>query len=545
MCSKLITALAACCIWGVSSAQIFQQVYQTEQIDFLNSVEQLDDNGFILTGYTNGAGSGGNDAIMIRTTPFGDILWAKAYGSAGNESFPITAPFGDNAVLVAGSTQSVSESGLPEGFVAAIDIDGEVLWTTCMGGELDDKVRDIKVLDDGGFLLTGMTNSFGEVQSYDLFLNRFDSEGTMLWSKVYGTDMYDVPLAVEANDEGEIFVWGHQSGDQTVGYDAFLLKTDSEGNELWNNRYSLELNELAWDLAMLPDGNIIITGDTNSAGAGMNDIFVIYMDQDGELIWSKTVGNYSHDHGTNVRHVQNKEFVIGGATGSIGAGGLDFVNVYMDTNGIIKYTVAFGGGVKDVAHGMTVTSDFGVATVGETRSFGTGVYSGLFVKTDQEGRCACNNAYSIDFEANDIEFNIGSAGLELRGEGMVSEAVAFLNSTDDVMSTEVLCSDAPSENVLFEEQSGSIDVAHSLYSRLNLFPNPSNSGAPVKATIKTQKEEKAELILYDLEGSVVYQRDFRGTNGMVSISIPDLSTGIYLARLHSGERIETKKLIVE
>lgn len=544
MCSKSIISFIALCLSISASGQLFQQVYTTESVDFLQSVQQMEDNGYLLTGFTNGAGEGANDALIVRTGPFGDILWSKTYGSTASESFPISALAGNGNVLVGGSTQHTSESGIPDAFVSWVDASGDLLWTTVLGGLNDDKVRGIEVLPSGEILVVGLTNSYSENNSYDIFLSKLNDSGEVLWSRVYGTPMYDVPLALKASESGEIFIWGHQEGDQTLGYDACLIKLNAEGEILWNNRYSLAENELAWDMDFLPNGDLIISGDTNSAGEGLNDIFVLRMNQDGTIVWSKTFGGFSHDHGTNIKWVQNDMFVVGGAGGSLGAGGLDFLNVWINMLGEIKYSSAYGGNNKEVMHGMTVTNDFGLAQVGETRTFGQGAYSGLFVKTDQDGRCACNNAYSSYLVANDVTFNITSAGFGIISESIHNHSEDFLEVADNAVINEVLCTSGPGEsNLNSGSNQGVNDVAHEIYSKMKLYPNPANG--PVKANIKTKMGFTSHLQVFDLEGSIVYQKDLEGSNAVQSFFLPDLSTGIYLVRLTTGDRIETKKLIVE
>ncbi|WP_306639682.1 T9SS type A sorting domain-containing protein [Sanyastnella coralliicola] len=538
---KSILAVVAIAISATVSAQQYQQVYSTESVDFLVDALQLDDNGMVMVGFSNGAGQGGNDAVIIRTSVYGEILWSQSLGGGASDSFKKITQLPNGNLLIAGTTQSVSETGLPDGFLCEMDLDGQVIWTTVLGEASDEQIRDIKVTEDEEIVITGLTSSFNDQGNYDIFVSKLDITGNLLWNKVYGSQQYEVPLGIEVSPEGKIFVWGHTS-DDTNNYSAILLKIGGETGELdWTRSFNLAENELAWDIVMTPEGDLLVSGDTNSQGAGLNDIYVIRLNQDGVIQWAKTYGSFSHDHGTNIEYIKNDLFAVVGASSSFGQGGLDFSVLWINDDGVLKYTSAYGGDNKEVAHGVAKTSDDGLAIVGESRSFGQGFYSGLLVKVNQDGRCMCNNAFSSEFEVSNIEFETGSPELQLRGEEMESLSSDFLVSMQNVIGSEVICSDSPLESA--PVGSPSHDIGAEIYQRLSLFPNP--TAGQVTASLKTIKGTVSHLEVYNLEGKLVYRKDVPGTNATHQISIPDLSTGIFLVRLTTGTKIETKRLIVE
>ncbi|MCH2199186.1 MAG: T9SS type A sorting domain-containing protein [Flavobacteriales bacterium] len=537
---KSILAVVAIVISATVSAQQYQQVYSTEGIDFLNDAMQLEDNGMVMVGFSNGTGQGGNDAVVIRTSVYGEVIWAQTLGAGASESFKKVTALPNGSLLLAGTTQSVSETGLPDGVLCEMNLDGEVIWTTVIGENADDQIRDIKVTENDEIVVTGMTNSYDAQGGYDVFVSKYDLTGNQLWTMVYGTQLYEVPLGLEVSPEGKIFVWGHMA-DATNNYSSMLMKLSGEGELDWTRNFDLPENELAWDIVMTPEGDLLVSGDTNSAGAGLNDIYIIRFNQDGVIQWAKTYGAFSNDHGTNIEYIKNDLFAVVGASSSFGQGGLDYSVLWINDDGVLKYTSAYGGDNKEVAHGVAKTSDDGLAIVGESRSFGQGFYSGLMVKVDQDGRCMCNNAYSSEFEVSNVEFETGSPELELRGEEMESLSSDFLVSVQGALSSEVICSDSPLESA--PVGSPSHDIGAEIYQRLSLFPNP--TAGQVTASLKTIKGTVSHLEVYNLEGKLVYRKDVPGTNATHQISIHDLSAGIFLVRLTTGTKIETKRLIVE
>jgi hypothetical protein len=539
--SKSIVFIALLSLTSTQTfSQQFQQVYTTASADFLVDAIQSEDDGFYLTGFSNGTNLGGNDAMLIKTTRFGEIIWSKAYGGSESDTFNSILPLESGNMIVAGTTQSASANGSPDAFIAELDPDGEVVWTTVIGGLADDQIRDITVSPSGNFILCGLTTANGESNGYDVFVASVSPSGQMQWIKTYGSPLYEVPLGILVNTNGKIFVWGHQNA-QGSGYDAFLMKLDHQGEYDWDRRFALPENELAWDIIATDDGGVMLSGDTGSAGAGLTDVFVMRVNTDGEIQWAKTYGTWSNDHGTNLVHIENDLYAVAGASGGFGQGGLDFFTLWLNDEGDLKHATSYGGEIKDVAHGAIKTNDDGILIVGETRSYGEGFYSALAVKVDQDGRCACNNANSSGIEIANVEFAVGSAGLVLGVEEMESGSSDFLNSTGDIISNEVLCSDAPIESVPNSADGNQMQEANA--QRLTLYPNPSNG--PVMAMVKTERMVTSLLEVFNMEGKVVYQRTLEGTNGIQQVQLDNLTTGIYLTRLSSEQRVETARLIIE
>lgn len=525
-------------------SQDFQTVFTSSDVDFLVTGAQLPNDQYVLAGHTTGAGEGSSDALLVKTDEYGEMLWSKTYGSAGSDSFRIIRSLPDGTSIVAGNTQSVDPAGLPKGFYSLLSEEGDVIWCRYIDGGIDDQIRDIRVLPQGGFVATGFTNSFSPENDYDLFITRLNTNGETVWSRAYGSDAYEVPLSVMAHSDGSFYIWGHQLGENTDQYDTILLKIDLNGNLVWQRRFGLELNELAWDILETPEGDILLSGDSNSeAMFGLNDTFLIRLNTEGEIIWSRHYGGEGHDHGTRLVHVENDAFVLGGATSTFGNGGLDFLMMQFDGDGNVKQTKATGGEIKDVIHGLISTNDDGILAIGETRSFGQGYYSGMAVKIDQNGEDACSTVFNADFQSEPIEFTVGSPGVELRAEELESIASDFLtvSFTDGLISEETVCTEAPPGGNL--EHSEITEAHNDRHNQLRLVPNPSPGN--VTAIIRTQHEVVSDLTVFNLGGQIVFQQSIMGTNGHRNLQLNRLPTGIYLARLTTGERVETKKLIVE
>lgn len=523
------------------SAQQFQQIYGSNQVEMILDAANVSDGGFIMSGASNGTTLLGNSGFILRTDAGGNVVWNKAVGGNGMDNVSIVEPLGNDRFILAGSTSTGAATTVMNAFYGVISADGEVDWLARLGSNSEDQLRAVEPCANRDLLLTGFTRSSDP--AYDVFVARVDESGELIWAYTYGTEFYEVPLKIIESQTGEIYVWGHQNGGLTQAYDAVLTKLDANGNLIWSKRYGLQANELAWDLIETESGDLLLVGDTVSGGAGLNDIFVVRVGSEGNIVWAFAYGGYSNDHGTTIRHIKNDMYAVVGGTSTFGHGGLDYLVMYINHDGAMKYANAYGGEIKDIAHNAIVTNDDGLLLLGETRSFGNGPMSGLAIRVNQDGHCACNTVVD-QFEVTPLDFLISESGFTVRGEGMsVSEAGA-LQIIDNFFEMETLCT-----NTLLPTD---LEVGHNNdiapirgeieRERMQLHPNPSN-GIPVTAQLRISEAELVYIDVYNLEGKVVATQEVYGS-GRTDVILPPLPAGMYLVRLTSSEQIETRRLII-
>jgi hypothetical protein len=189
--------------------------------DYGFSVEQTHDQGFVIAGYTESFGAGGNDAYLIRLDSGGDSLWTKTYGDTGNDS-GYSIERSPTGYVLAGFTTS-SGAGGADVYLVGTDLDGDALWTRTYGGPSDDYAGCVEVTRDGGYLVVGHTESFGAGYA-DIYVIKTDASGDTLWTKTYGWDWLDYGYAGQETypDSGYIIVGsiGHWEMRETI----YLIK---------------------------------------------------------------------------------------------------------------------------------------------------------------------------------------------------------------------------------------------------------------------------------------------------------------------------------
>jgi hypothetical protein len=217
--------------------------------------------GFLLAGSTWESDPVTSDVLLLRTDPDGEVIWTRSYGGSGDEECLSLIPSGDGGCLLAGWTESFG-GGMRDAYLLRIDSDGDTLWTATWGGEESDIAYDVKRTNDGGFIVTGSTYSFGEgIQN--AFLWRLDGRGETLWRRTYGSWAYEAGYAVIQTHDGGFAATGSSFDPFEDTENAYLLRTDAMGDSLWAGIYGSGISDqVGNDLIELDDGSFVLAGQS-------------------------------------------------------------------------------------------------------------------------------------------------------------------------------------------------------------------------------------------------------------------------------------------
>jgi hypothetical protein len=210
------------------SARSFAKTYGGTYSDFASSVQQTSDGGYIVVGYTYSFGAGySNDIFFIKTDANGNIISAKTYGGTGWDEASSVRQTSDGGYIVAGLTNSFG-AGSDDIFLIKTDAYGNIIWAKTYGGTDNDVASSVQQTSDGGYIVAGRTNSFG-AGSDDIFLIKTDAYGNIIWAKTYGRTYWDNASSVQQTSDGGYIVAG-RTYSFGAGYDIFLIKTDANGD---------------------------------------------------------------------------------------------------------------------------------------------------------------------------------------------------------------------------------------------------------------------------------------------------------------------------
>jgi len=318
-------------------------------------------------------------------------IWDKTYGGDGFDTFRAVTLVADGGLAVAGR-RAPDGSSYPDLWLVSMDSEGNPLWDSSFGGDKADGAYGMTILPDGGFALAGRTESSQDDQmDYGgAWLVRTDSQGSLLWDKTYGGGAFG---AVAALSDGGFALGGGKKPNSMQANQFWLVRTDAGGNELWNKTYGGNDYDSSSALAALPDGGFVLAGATESKGAGMTDSWLVRTDDQGNLLWDKTYGGAKFDRSWALARLPDGGFALAGATMSKGSGGRDFWLVRTDSEGNLLWDKTYGGIHSDVAMSVSELPDGGFLLAGWTGVEGVDSFDLWLVRTDGDGNALWGGTY--------------------------------------------------------------------------------------------------------------------------------------------------------
>jgi hypothetical protein len=418
----------------------WNQTFGGSWIDSCFSVQQTTDGGYILTGYTGSFGAGADDVWLIKTDSNGDEEWNQTFGGTYNDGGSCVQQTTDGGYIVIGYTITHDGSNV-DVWLIKIGSTGYEEWNKTFGGTSEDRGREILQTTDGGFIITGFTKSFG-TGNPDIWLIKTDSDGNEQWNKRFGTLTYhEEPYSIQQTSDDGFIITGFANYDGSVGADVWLIKTDSEGDEEWNQTFGGTAIDYGNSVQETTDGGYIITGATDSYGAGVRDVWLIKTNSNGIEEWSHTFGGTELDYGMCVQQTNDEGYIIVGLTESFGAGSNDCWLIKTDSNGDEEWSQTYGGVPSDWGSDIQLTNDGGYIITGSTFSYGAGFLDAWLIKIAGENqppesptingpnsgssKKALNFIFnSVDPDGDDVRFHIDW------GDGN-SESTSFVPSGTD------------------------------------------------------------------------------------------------------------------
>jgi len=344
------------------------------------SVQETSGGGYIIAGETSSFGAGSADVYLIKTDAQGQKLWSKTFGGINNDFGYSFQEITGGGYIIAGWTSSFGAGGF-DVYLIKTDAEGQELWSKTFGGI--SVAYSVQETSDGGYIIAGWTSSFG-VERNNVYLIKTDAQGQELWNRTFGG--ISVAYSVQETSDGGYIIAGWTSSFGVGGFDVYLIKTDAQGQELWNQTFGGTNNDFGYSVQETTGGGYIIAGETSSFGAGSADVYLIKTDTQGQELWSKTFGGTNNDFGYSVQETIGGGYIIAGETSSFGAGGFDVYLIKTDAQGQELWSKTFGGTDDDRGRSVQETTGDGYIIAGETSSsFSAGGFDVYLIKTDAQG----------------------------------------------------------------------------------------------------------------------------------------------------------------
>jgi len=500
-------------------------------------------------GTTNLTSAGEYDIFIQKLDASGNLLWAKAMGgTSSDKGNSISTDASGNVYTTgyflgtadfdpSGGTTTLTSAGGYDIFILKLDASGNLLWAKAMGGTSYDYGMSITT-DASGYVYTsgyfygtadfdpssGTTNltSAGE---YDIFIQKLDAFGNLLWAKAMGGTSTDTGYSITTDASGNVYTTGFFQGtadfDPSAGTtnltsagssDIFIQKLDASGTLIWAKRMGGTSFDYGNSITTDASGNVYTTGyfketadfdpssgTTDLTSAGSYDIFIQKLDASGDFVWAKAMGGTSTDIGYSITtdasgNVYTTGFFQGtadfdpsaGTTNLTSAGSSDIFIQKLDASGTLIWAKAMGGISGD--YGMSITTD----------AYGNVYTTGTFQGT-------------ADFDPS-----VGTTNLTSAGEYDIFVAKYT--------------------------QSG-LSVSDFSVSGISIYPNPTNS----KLTIDNEGLTIKNIEITDLTGKTL--KSFSNIPieqfSNYEIDLSHFVNGIYLLSMQTDKEIFTTKIVKE
>ena len=210
-----------------------------------------------------------------------NVEWRGYYGGTNNDRAHAVVRSDDGGYVMAGFTESDdfdinNARGSYDFWIVKLDETGNLDWESTLGGTGIERAQDIAKTNDGGYVITGSTFSNdvdisennGEA---DIWLVKIDSQGNLLWENSFGGAQFDASESVIASQDGGYIITGNSKSTSTDELtnagenDIWLVKTDADGNMVWQKSFGGTGLDFGFDAIETLDGSILLVGETSSS----------------------------------------------------------------------------------------------------------------------------------------------------------------------------------------------------------------------------------------------------------------------------------------
>jgi len=460
----------------------FERILGTSESESAASVKETHD-GYIMTGFYKPDDEDYSYLLVKKTDLYGKTVWFKTFGTDRDPdggSDVIVANDGNYVVL--GNTESYG-AGRIDFYLLKLDPNGNLIWSKTYGGQYDESASEVLQTSDGGFIMCGNTK-LSASGSRDAYIVRVDAQGNQLWAKNYGGAGGETASGIiETSDGGYIFS-GSTTSNGTDDFQLWIVKIDANGNEVWSKTHGGAEWEEAASISPTSDGGYILSGYTLSKGAGAKDAYLIKVNATGDVIWDKVFGDIHADEFRDAKETPDGGFIAVGYSITFFSQQNQYRDLFIvktNSSGDLVWSKLIGSNKNEGASSVRITTDGGFVISGFTDSYSKS-----------------NNIYLLKFNA----------------AGEITSV--YEDDEEKLLQSFIL-----NQN----------------------YPNPFNGQTTI--TFVINKPNDISLILYDLLGREIKILKLGWYNpGEYSATIDSeyLSSGIYFYSLRAGSNIQTRKM---
>ncbi len=380
--------------------------------------------------------------------------WDLSFGGSSADNLLKTINVQDGGYLLAGTSSSpvsgnktVGTNGLGDFYVVKIDSLGALKWQFSFGGTMNEELKSVTQLPDGGYLLVGISQSGndgnksstnnGAVGTYDYWIVRLTSTGSKLWDRSFGGSLNDYAYDVKPAEDGNYLIVGSSnssiSGNKTSssygGFDYWIIKINTSGTKAWESSYGGSLDDIPLKVITRPNGNIVLGGYSRSAANtgtkttvnyGLADYWMVEINSTGTVLNENAYGGAQDDIMQDVINTQDGSLLITGSSESGISGNKSIANFGSKDMWMIKAnysTILWQKGygttsvdpsmsLKETSEGSYVICGSALGNTGNKTSASYGGNDMWFISLDADGNEIVQESFggSMYDQANSVTY---------------------------------------------------------------------------------------------------------------------------------------------
>ncbi len=470
--------------WDSYSQSIkFKKFLGSPSFDFGYSVKQTKDNGYIMCGNTGFMGV--TQAYVLKTDSLGNLLWEKT--------------FGDNKITLANS--------IIETF-------------------------------DSCFVFCGY--QLNENNDYDVSLYKIDQNGSLIWNKKFGGADWDFAKSLIQNSDSGYTIAGSTNSFENASQ-AYVIKTNKFGDLVWENYYGGANDEEINSIEYCSGGGYILCGSTKSLGDPLGDIYIVKINNDGFLEWTKSYGNANgNDFATCIKQISNGDFILSGAYFYSPENHHLAYFLKINSVGDTIFSQLRGSPNEAIGYSVVESNDGGYVWLGKLNLNGS--YKAYFYKIDTYGGFRFAFAYGDSF-GSDIGFEVNKT----KDNGFV--CIGTTKNTQNNFTEDIYFFKTDSMGFALENHEFIPTVVYEKIESkkiINLFPNPSNGAFTFELN---SLNNDLNISVLDINGRIIkieYSSIKVSNSGYrYGLKIFDASPGIYFLKYSNSNIVEYQRVVIE
>lgn len=239
------------------------------------------DGNYVISGQVTSVDKGSLSTFLAKISPQGDIIWKKIYSDLGARMGIGLVPDDEGGCTATSLVTSTEPYANTDGLVFKVDANGEVLWSSKLGGDDEDEIYGLAPTSDGGFLIAGKTRSIG-AGDFDMWIAKLNAKAEMEWQNAFGTERDEAALSAAQTKDGNYILVGTSRWYADGQLHMIGTKVDQQGNWMWEKVYKPGNLEQSRMVLPTDDGGAILAGSSRQERSAFLRMMVIKIDQNGD-----------------------------------------------------------------------------------------------------------------------------------------------------------------------------------------------------------------------------------------------------------------------